>query len=208
MFESFSTSCLLLCVSECLLCHDILSQILHLTFSSLMYLLICVSVIFPPVFMPLCLSLPCTLSCLAVIEADWYCAALNISAVVMMQKWSQAVFICLSNSENLRAWSFCSWWKNKEAGRVLKRRHPWPETVTGLFLIRYCAFEKAQNRLLFPSHHILYSHASCKLLWRFDHSVLLSSPFMDETWHCMTLIKKIPFSKVLWALTNGFINSN
>lgn len=56
----------------------------------------------------LCLSDP--LSCLDAIKSGWNFAALNISAVVMMKKWSQAVFICQSNGENLSAWSLERGW--------------------------------------------------------------------------------------------------
>lgn len=94
------------------------------------------------------LSLLRILSCLAVIESDWYFAALSISAMVRMKKWSQAVFIRQSNGENLSAWSFLSWWKMNEAGRVLRDATPWPETVTSLILVRFfilpeCSWAKA-----------------------------------------------------------------
>lgn len=74
-----------------------------------MYLLfvpcISVTILWSPCSCP-SLSLCLVPSRLTAIKFNWYFATLNISAVVMMRKWSQAVFICHSNGENLSAWSF------------------------------------------------------------------------------------------------------
>lgn len=47
---------------------------------------------FLPCSLPFRLCLLCTLSRFAATDSGWYFAALNISAMLMMKKWSQAVF--------------------------------------------------------------------------------------------------------------------